>query len=172
MKVTLRPALTLDGYIANLQGECYSWIVPEDEQRYERELREAGCELVGAKTYRQYKDSYDARTDIVTFVYTSNTTGKVDTPNLKFVSGPLDKVLQDIEEKFGLHEVIVSGGGSLNGALAMANRIDELYISLHPVVLGEGIPLFGGMKPSLTLELLDTNTDIEPIVRSHYKVIK
>lgn len=171
MKLSLRPAVTLDGYIANLQGECYSWIVPEDEQRYELELRSVGCELVGHKTYEQYKDNYDARKDIITFVYTRSLEGKTDTANLKFVSGPLDGILRSIENEYGISEAIVSGGGSLNGALAKAGLIDELYISYHPIVLGEGIPLFGDYKPTFKLEFIGTNVDIKPVVRIHYRVV-
>ena len=35
MKVIMYPAVTLDGFIADLNGECYSWISDEDEKFYE-----------------------------------------------------------------------------------------------------------------------------------------
>ncbi|HSX07547.1 MAG TPA: hypothetical protein VLG11_01505 [Candidatus Saccharimonadales bacterium] len=43
MKATLYPAITLDGFIADPNGECYSWISDEDEEDYTQAIANAGC---------------------------------------------------------------------------------------------------------------------------------
>jgi dihydrofolate reductase len=170
MKVTLRPSITADGFIADLNGECYSWINDEDEKRYMNAVHVIGCELVERKTYEQYVEDFTSRKDIITFVYTSKTTF-VDTNNIKFIHGSAHDVLNQIET-YGFTELIISGGGELNGSLASSGLIDELQLSVHPVVLGKGIPLFGNHDVKLNLNLISVNNDVPGIVQSIYKVLK
>jgi dihydrofolate reductase len=169
MKITLRPSVTLDGFIADLNGECYSWINPDDEVRYDTAVKQSGCELVGRKTYEQYKNDFDAREDIVTYVYTNQPKFE-NTPNVKFIGGSAEDAVSQIE-KDGFSNLIISGGGELNGLLAEAKLIDEARLSIHPVLLYNGIPLFGSYKPKLNLELVESNTDVQGIVQATYKLI-
>jgi dihydrofolate reductase len=170
MKIIMAPALTLDGFIADPHGECHSWINPADEDRYEASLRPDGVELVGRKTYEQYLDTYESRTDVMTFVYTSQSKFK-DTAKIKFVHGDIHEILKRIEA-LGFNQLIFSGGGELNGLLATAGVIDEIEASIHPVTIGAGIPLFGSYHPKLNLKLLSTNQDIPGITQIRYEVLK
>ena len=170
MRITLRPSLTTDGYIADLNGECYSWINPEDEARYDQAVKACGCEIVGRKTYEQYKEDFAARTDVVTFVYTNQSVFE-DTDTIKFVGGPPEDVIGRIEQ-MGFKEMIISGGGELNGLFATHGLLDEVHLSIHPVSLGQGIKLFGSYDVKLRLELLSVNTDVKGIVQTIYRVVK
>jgi len=170
MKITLRPSLTADGYLANLEGECYSWINPKDEQRYIDAVTACGCEIVGRKTYDQYRDDFLTRTDITTFVYT-NRASYEDTDKIKFIGGTAEELVRQIENH-GFNDVIVSGGGELNGLLASENLLDEIHLSVHPVTLGQGIKLFGSYDIRLELELIDVNTEIDGVIQSIYRVVK
>lgn len=169
MKITLRPSVTADGYIADRNGECYSWINPQDEERYDQAVKACGCEIVGRKTYEQYKDDFEKRTDITTFVYTNQSNFK-DTDTIKFVSGSPQDVIDHIE-MIGFKEIIVSGGGRLNGLLASAGLINEIHLSIHPISLEQGIKLFETYDTKLTLKLLSVNTDIKDVVQTIYKVL-
>jgi dihydrofolate reductase len=40
-------------------------------------------------------------------------------------------------------DIWLVGGGQINQLFLNANLIDEMIISIQPVVLGEGLPLFG-----------------------------
>jgi dihydrofolate reductase len=170
MKISMHPAVTVDGFIADLNGECYSWINPADESRYEQDRRTIGCELVGRKTYTQYQESYDAATDFVTFVYTHQRTF-IDRPGVKFVHGSPAEVVEKIAS-YGFSELIFSGGGELNGLMASAGLIDEMRLSIHSVVLGRGIPLFGSYKPKLSLKLASTEQISGGVVENCYTVLK
>jgi dihydrofolate reductase len=46
--------------------------------------------------------------------------------------------------------------------------IDEFYISLIPVLLGKGIPLFAGLLPRQNLSLADSRQFDMGLVRLHY----
>lgn len=160
--------MTLDGFIANPKGECYSWINPADEARYDAAVRRCGCELVGRKTYEQYKEDFDAREQTVTYVYTNNPKFKNST-NVRFIGGEIKTAIKQIESA-GFSELIVSGGGQLNGLLATERLIDEAHFSVHSLLLYEGIPLFGNYTPNFTLEPIRSNTDIPGVVQTVYRV--
>ncbi len=170
MKVVMYPAVTLDGFISDLNGECYSWINEEDEEGYTQAIAKAGCVLLGRKTYEQYIDDFPPDSGATVFVYTSRIDQK-DQDKVKFVRGRPAEVIEQIAD-YGFSELVVSGGGEVNGALAEAGLVDEIVISIYNVTLGEGIPLFGLHKPKLKLKLLSTSQEIEGIVKNHYEVIR
>jgi len=162
------PAITLDGFISDLDGECYSWISDEDEKHYTQAIAKAGCVLLGRKTYEQYPEDFPPKSGATAFVWTTRT-DQQDKERVKFVRGTPQEVLQQIAA-CGFCDVIVSGGGEVNGSLAEADLIDEIIVSIYNVAIGEGIPLFGSHKPKLKLELLSTTKEIVGIVKNHYKV--
>ena len=91
---------------------------------------------------------------------------------MKYVKGNASEIIDSIKNNYDFSELVVCGGGEVNGMLAEASLIDELVVSIQPVVLGQGIPLFGSFKPALKLKLISVNQDIEGVTQNHYQVIK
>ncbi len=170
MKAIMYPAVTLDGFIADLNGECYSWISDEDEENYTQAIAKAGCVLLGRKTYEQYPEDFPPKSGATAFIWTTNA-DQQDYERVKFVRGTPQEVLQQIADH-GFSEVIVGGGGEVNGSLAEAGLIDEIIVSIYNVTIGEGILLFGSHKPKLKLKLLETTNEIEGIVKNRYEVMR
>jgi dihydrofolate reductase len=52
------------------------------------------------------------------------------------------------------------------------NLVDELLLSIHPIILGKGKALFSSLATRKTLKLLDTKAYSSGLVTHHYKVIK
>lgn len=171
MKTIMYPAVSLDGFIAYPNGECYSWINPDDEERYESLVGRCGCVLVGYKTYKQYPEGFRAKAEknITTFVCTHQPNQTVENKTV-CISGTPAEMLRQVEVQ-GFSEVVIGGGGEINGLFAAAGLIDEIIVSIHPVTLGAGIPLFGSFKPELTLKLLPTNQDIPGVTQNHYRML-
>lgn len=171
MKVTMQPAISLDGFIAKLNGDSDSWVNPADEARYQAEVKRCGALIVGRTTYEQYKEDFKAYgSGVRLFVCTTDKSQK-GTNNVTYVNGSADEIIQNISGH-GYDELVVCGGGEVNGLLAKAGLVDEIVVSIQPTVLGQGIALFGSHKPQLKLELLSVNQDIEGVVQNHYKVVK
>jgi dihydrofolate reductase len=169
LKVIMYPAVTLDGFIADVYGECYSWISDEDEANYTQAIARAGCVLLGRKTYEQYPNDFPPKSGATAFIWTTSEDSQ-DQERVKFVRGTAQEVIRQIADA-GFSEVIVGGGGEVNGSLADTGLVDEIIISIYNVTIGEGIPLFGSHKPKLKLALLKTTNEIDGIVKNHYKVI-
>lgn len=62
-------------------------------------------------------------------------------PTVRAVSGTMDAVLDAALEAAGGRDVYVDGGGMVQAALDVG-RVDELIVTMVPVVLGGGVPLF------------------------------
>jgi len=65
-------------------------------------------------------------------------------------SGPLvDLVflLQILKSHFNINKLLVEGGGKLNSELLKSSCIDEIHLSIAPVIFGSGIKLFDTWVP-------------------------
>ena len=62
------------------------------------------------------------------------------------------------------------GGGELCGSLLNEAVVDEISLNIHPILLGQGIPLFGGLSTQVNLELFATRTHKNGCVQVDYRV--
>jgi len=67
-------------------------------------------------------------------------------------------------------DICVMGGGLLAKSLFESKLIDEIGFTIHPVLLGSGIPLFHEMKRQINLELLDCKPFKNGCVTVTYRV--
>jgi len=78
-----------------------------------------------------------------------------------------EPLLQQLAAR-GHRRVYVDGGRVVQSFLA-EDRIDELVLTTVPMLLGEGIPLFGALKASLTWDLVSSETLSGGLVQSRYR---
>jgi len=63
------------------------------------------------------------------------------------------------------------GGAEIISTFVNLGFVDEIIISIIPVVLGKGIPLFKNIEKEIKLELIKT-TDYDALVELRYKIQK
>jgi len=61
------------------------------------------------------------------------------------------------------------GGGELARDFLKADLVDELYLGIVPVLLGEGIPLFPAGFPQRNLELIENKTFSRGLITLKYE---
>jgi dihydrofolate reductase len=149
-KVKLYIAISLDGKIAK-PGDDVSWLdeIPNPDQSdygYYAFYDRIQTVIMGNATYKFVQNMgieypYKGKTSYVVTRDTSLT----DNEEVQFVSGTaiIDLVQSFKNKGAGEGDVWVVGGGQLNTLMLNANLIDELMIYVMPIVIGEGIPLFG-----------------------------
>lgn len=91
----------------------------------------------------------------------------------------LNLALQSLHDDFGLHKLVLEGGGTLNGSFLKEKLIDELVVVIYPGLDGlsgvKSIFEYQGVNSDLpaqgqTLELISCQTPGGGVVRLHYRI--
>lgn len=166
MKTTLHLALSADGFIAKPDGDS-DWVSPIDSELFESRVKDAGCIIVGRKTFEQYKGELYPVEGVVNIVVTSDVDYKRD--DVMVASSPVVAVA--LAEEKGCTKILLAGGGRTSAAFLQAGLIDEIFFSVHPLILGQGIKPFEGKTFEKNLKLLDSRDLGEGLVELCYEVI-
>lgn len=87
--------------------------------------------------------------------------------HVEFVSRPPPEVVEQISREHGANVWLV-GGGRLVTSFRESNRIDEYILSIMPVLLGAGLPLFEDGPPTQWLELVESRVYDSGVVQLVY----
>lgn len=171
---------SLDGMIAK-KDNSISWFDTShyydkgvDAQDPEEFLKAIDCYVMGSKTYEhalELSKSYGwAYGDKPTIVLTNRNlaSGK---PNIEFYAGNLHKLVNE-RLKPNYKNVWVAGGAILTKELIRQKLVDEIRVSILPIILGEGILFFDHIGQEQTLHLADTTVYKNGMVELCYKIIK
>lgn len=149
-------AATLDGFIAD-EDDGLEWLTGyqgEAGMDAEADVSEAmrrfddsvGALAMGSATYEWLRRNvsewpYGERP---TYVFTSRGELKpIDGANLRFVSGDIAPLADDMRASAGDRDFWIVGGGELTVRFAEAGLLHRVIVTVVPVVLGSGKPLFG-----------------------------
>ena len=166
-------AASLDGFIQSTSGDL-SWLndamAPGEDYGFAETERRTGAYVIGANTYREMGGSGGGK--VPTYVVTHDA-GLARGKNVHAFAGDLlqliDTVRADIDPG---KDICVFGGGQVLTQLLDLGLIDELGLSIIPVVLGSGVPFFGAMRSSTKLELMDCRPFPSGIVALNYRVAR
>ncbi len=67
-------------------------------------------------------------------------------------------------------EILVFGSPSATHALMAENLIDEYWLVVNPILLGQGVPLFQNIKDRTALKLVKSKIFESGVVCLHYEV--
>lgn len=179
-KVIFGGANSLDNYFAR-KDDSVDWLMWSDEVS---ELMAdfwptIDCIVMGRKTYDvalkmdppkkggKIKNPYG---DIKTYVF-SRTLEPGEQHGVEIVAEDAGKFVAKLKKQKG-KDICVMGGGLLAKSLLEAGVVDEIGFTIHPVLLGSGIPLFHEMGKQIDLELLDCRRFKNGCVYASYKVKK
>ena len=85
----------------------------------------------------------------------------------ELISGSLPAVIEVIQQKG--HEYLYIDGGVTIQNFLKEDLIDELIITVIPILLGGGTPLFGELSKPMEFEHVKTETFLNAIVQNHYR---
>lgn len=86
------------------------------------------------------------------------------------VKGSLQEVLGQIHQK-GYYRLYIDGGVTIQNFLK-EDLIDDITITVIPVLLGEGIPLFSELPRALEFECTSSTVYLEKIVQNHFRRVR
>ena len=177
MKVSVYIATSLDGFIARSDG-ALDWLdeanatVPNDEDcGFQSFIESVDVLVMGRKTYEKVLSFGVWPYGSTRVIVLSSRPIKFppEIPSTVTNSSYPPRELYDRLSSEGVKHVYLDGGATIHGFLA-EGLVDEMTITLIPVLIGEGRPLFGPLMNDVALELIESHSYNFGFVQSRYSV--
>lgn len=176
-RIILDLAVTLDGFIEGKSGEV-DWCIMDSEMGFIHFLNQIDTILYGRKSYDLWgqftpeTEHTDAEKEFWELIhskekYVFSRTQKGTDPKAIFINESILEEVNKLKNKPG-KDIWLYGGASLITTFINLGLVDEFRLSVHPVVLGEGKPLFVDIKQRLNLKLVNTRTFSSGVVQLIY----
>lgn len=166
-KLLLFIAASLDGYIARLD-EGIDWLFDDADYGYSDFYAQVDTVLMGRKTYElSISFSDDPYPGCQSYVFSRSLTPPADAA-VTLVQGDPTELVQRLRQQTGRHLWLVGGGQLVQQCLA-ADLIDEIILSIHPILLGAGIPLFPSGFPERRWQLINSQAFESGLLQCRYR---
>ncbi|UOU99847.1 dihydrofolate reductase family protein [Chryseobacterium daecheongense] len=179
-KIILDLAVTLDGFIEGPNGEI-DWCIMDDDMDFDDFLSSIDTIFYGRVSYDMwgnYQPEENASLEeqnLWKAVHAKNkyvfSSRKREDKNAVFVDSDIASAVAKIKKQDG-KDIWLYGGASLIKTFIDLNLIDVYRISVHPIALGKGKPLFEDLKGRLNLQLIKTNIFKSGVVQLIYEPVK
>jgi len=167
-------ATSIDGYIADRNGGL-EWLetVPNPDQKdlgWNPLMERIDAIVMGRRTFETVC-GFDCDWPYPKPVFVlSNTLKKLPeeyADKAELVSGPLTDVVKNLHGK-GYEQLYIDGGAAVQGFLK-EDMIDELIITVIPILLGGGTQLFGELPEHMEFEHVSAEIMLGALVQNHYR---
>jgi dihydrofolate reductase len=186
-KLRLQVQISVDGCIAGPNNEM-NWLVWDDGYlKYINEItKSVDTIIMGRKMVDGFipywtevankpDDPMNAiarkMVNIPKVVFTK-TLDKSEWTNTVVATGDLDDEIFELKSQEGGGDIIVYGGVSFDSSLIKANLIDEFYLFVNPLIMGNGKTIFKDLKEIQKFTLIESKTFDCGLVLLHYEVKK
>jgi dihydrofolate reductase len=158
-KVILGFGLSLDGYIARRDGATdYLVIDKEGEALMADFFAKIDTTIMGRKTAagmaKMRASGEIPDTPGMTNYVVSRRWKPGKRAGFEVVSGSLTAFVRKLKRRTG-KDIYLGGGGELCRSFLQEDLVDELFIGISPVLLGDGIPAFPGKFPQRDFRLTE-----------------
>jgi dihydrofolate reductase len=173
VKVSVYIATSLDGFIARKNGDL-DWLPAPTEGGedfgYAEFMSTIDYIVMGRNTFEKALTfggwHYDKKVIVLTgreLTLPPDLTDKVEALHL-----PPRSLLHELERR-GVRHIYLDGGVTIQRFLR-EGLVDEMTITTIPILIGEGLPLFGSLAGDVPLELLTSRSFANGFVQSVYRV--
>lgn len=173
-KIILGLAVSLDGFIEGPNGE-FDWCFTDQDYGLSDFFKRIDAVFYGRKSFQLSEqmsaggDGIPGMPKMKEYVF-SNTLTKIKEGAL-IVSGDTKKEVEKIKNEPG-KDIWLFGGASLTSSLMNLGLVDEIWLSIHPILLGSGKPLFTDISNRIPLQLLESKTYETGLVSVKYALAK
>jgi dihydrofolate reductase len=151
-KIILGLAVSLDGFIEGSNGE-YDWCFTDQDYGLVEFSKQIDALVMGRKTYEMMQgyDGASPWSHAKTYVFSSTLPA---TPGIELLNGDLEEIIKQLKQQNG-KDIWLFGGADLTTQFINLDLIDEYWLSIHPILLGAGKPLFHNIANRKKLRLTD-----------------
>jgi dihydrofolate reductase len=167
-------ATSMDGYIADSQGGI-DWLEsvpapPDDDLGWEDFICRVDALVMGRISFESvigFDVGWPYPVPGIILSSTMKSAPKELADHVTFAQGSPEQIVSRAAD-LGYANLYIDGGKTIQRFL-QADLIDELIVTEIPILLGGGIPLFGGLDQSLMFELVETKVLLNQLVKKHHK---
>jgi len=172
-KLILYIATSLDGYIAKPNDDLSFLSIVQKEGEdygYSAFVDTVDTVILGRRTYDWVTNQVEfPHSDKQTFIITR--TPRPCIGNINFYTGDLTELITKLKEEEG-KTIFCDGGAEIVNELLKNDLLDEMIISVIPVLVGDGIRLFKDGRPEQNLKLMGVKSFDTGLLQMHYKRLK
>lgn len=170
-KVIVYIAASLDGYIAKPNDDLSFLSIVQKEGEdygYNNFISTIDTVILGRKTYEWVMTQVPEfpHADKQSFVITR--TPRESIGSTHFYNGSLNDLIAKLKAEQG-KDIFCDGGAEIVNALLKEKLVDELIVSVIPILLGKGTQLFNDERPEQLLSLISSQSFEKGLVQLHYK---
>lgn len=167
--IALYIATSLDGHIARPNGDI-DWLSMvdgfDDDYGYHAFYGSVDALLMGSRTYTQVRGFGDWPYPGKKSYVLSSRKLPIDLPDVEALSADVNAMRNRIQEH---SKVWLVGGAQLVASLHQSGLIDDYILSIIPIILGDGIPLFTPPLAQCQLKLVSSQRYRGGVVQLHYE---
>jgi len=178
-------AQSLDGYIAESDGGL-DWLLgygggsgadasAATGGSYDEFFARVGAVAMGSATYEfilaQAREGWPYE-GIPSWVFTSRELPVPDGGDVRFAHGPVGDAHGEMVDAAGERNLWVVGGGKLASQFAEEGVLDQLLVTVVPVVLGSGLPTFARRLEGKQLRLEGTRAFENGMTELRYDFVR
>lgn len=178
-KIILDLAVSLDGFIEGKNGEI-DWCIMDEDMNFDGFLSSIDTIFYGRVSYDGWgnyvpeSDTNEAGKKLWNAVHSKKkyvfSSQKREDERAFFIDSNFEEKITEIKQEGG-KDIWLYGGASLIKTFIQSNAIDVYRISVHPIVLGSGKPLFEDLRERINLKLIETNVFKSGVVQLIYEPI-
>lgn len=176
-KVILNLAVSLDGFIEGPNGEV-DWCIMDDEMDFDAFIDSIDTIFYGRVSYELWgnyqpgSDISEAEKSLWNGIHSKDkfvfSRSESICQNATVINKDLTDKVRQIKSRNG-KDIWLYGGAGLTKTFIQLRLIDEYRISVHPVVLGSGKPLFEDINSRIGLTLIDTRVFKSGVIEVVYQ---
>lgn len=160
-KIVYYVASSIDGFISGLNDDISGFVgTGNGVDKYLADLENFDTVIMGRNTYEfgyKYglKPGQPAYPHMKHYIFSKNL--KLENPHQQVQIKNVDLAEIDKLQREEGTDIYLCGGGQFAGWLLENKKIDTLKLKLNPLILGEGIKLFGNSSSNYKLELVNSS---------------
>ena len=174
-KIIYYVAISIDGFIAGSNDDISDFVQGGNGvNKYLSDLQNFKTVIMGRRTYEfGYKFGLEpgqpAYPHMEHYIFSDSLELEQTAETVHIEKRSIDRV-KEIKESADT-DIYLCGGGEFAGWLLENGLIDQLKIKLNPIILGDGIPLFGSSSSKAKWKLIETESYDQGLTFLTYEIV-
>jgi dihydrofolate reductase len=155
MKVILYLATSVNGH-TTVGSDGTDWVTRETIEDFSKLNIQTGVVVMGKRTYESFGDDFP-QPNCLNIVMTKDKSLLSKTIEGALFTDENPRAIVNLVEEKGYKEIFLIGGATANTSFLAAGLINEVWINIHPILIGNGKYLFNEVEniDILNLDLIE-----------------